>query len=155
MSALLSCRSLAKSARHGCLATLARERTGWPFATLVALAFDDQVRPLVCISALAEHTKNLRASPHASLLVTGAVDGGDPLGSGRMTLLGPCTPVPDDEVAAARSTFLRAHPEAAGYVTFKDFAMWAMQPQDVWWVGGFGRMEWVRPEELAETASDA
>jgi putative heme iron utilization protein len=143
MTPLLSCRALASRARHGSLATLARDRTCWPFTTLVALAFDDGLRPLLCISALAEHTKNLLASPQASILVADAAEGVDPLASGRMTLVGPCARVPDDEVATARTTFLAAHPEAAGYATFADFAMWRLEVEGVWWVGGFGSMEWV------------
>ncbi len=66
-----------------------------------------------------------------------------------MTLVGPCARVADDQVAAARAMFLAVHPEAAGYVAFADFAMWRLEVEGVWWVGGFGRMEWVAPGDLA------
>jgi putative heme iron utilization protein len=109
----------------------------------------------MCISALAEHTKNLLASPRASILVTDAAEGVDPLASGRMTLVGPCARVADDQLPGARATFLAAHPEAAGYATFADFAMWRLDVEGVWWVGGFGRMEWIPPADLAVKNDDA
>jgi putative heme iron utilization protein len=151
-SAPRSCRYLALRARYGCLATTrttTRSGASFPFATMVALAFDEQLRPLLCLSALAEHTKNLIGSPSGSIHVAEAMLGADPLASARMTLVGTVARVPADEVGAAHSRFLVCHPEATNYVSFTDFAMWRMQVDEVWWVGGFGRMEWVTPEALA------
>ena len=139
------CRELASNARFGALATLSRDPAGFPFATLVAVAFDDRRRPLLLLSSLAEHTKNLEASDRASLLVTEAAD--DPLAAGRMTLVGTCARVPEGAVEAARARFLEVHPEAKGYASFADFAMRRIEIASVRWVGGFGRMEWVSGEE--------
>src|SRR5579885_2609522 len=91
-----TCRALARRARFGALATVARDPAGWPFATLVAVAFDGRGRPLLLLSRLAEHTKNLEACDRASLLV-GEDGPGDPLAGGRMTLVGTCARVPDGE----------------------------------------------------------
>jgi putative heme iron utilization protein len=140
------CHALAARARYGALATIAREH---PFATLVALAFDARRRPLLCLSELAEHTKNLFSCPNASILVTEGATGADPLASGRMTLVGRCARVGLEEAEAARDAFLAVHAEAAGYAKFKDFAMWRLEVQEVRWVGGFGRMEWVPTEAYA------
>ena len=148
MDAAEACRALAARSRYGALATVTRapDRPGWPFATLVALAFDEGLRALLCLSALAEHTKNLTACSYASVLVTEAGTP-DPLASGRMTIVGRCARVAANEADDARRTFLGVHPEAAGYASFADFAMWRMDPEGAWWVGGFGRMEWVRPSD--------
>jgi putative heme iron utilization protein len=76
-----------------------------------------------------------------------------------VTLVGPCTQVGEEGVArGARDTFLAAHPEAAGYASFRDFAMYRLEPVAVRYVGGFGRMSWVgladylaaSPDPLAE-----
>jgi putative heme iron utilization protein len=157
--ALSSCRALAARARFGALATVARDPAGFPFATLVAVAFDGRGRPLMLLSRLAEHTKNLEACPRASLLVVpglvpGSSDGvpapsGDLLAAGRMTLVGPCALVPEGEAAQARADFLAAHAEAASYASLADFAPWRLEVEHVRWVGGFGRMSWVNgPEYL-------
>lgn len=151
--ALSSCRALTERARFGTLATISRDPAGFPFATLVAVAFDGRGRPLMLLSRLAEHTRNLEACPRASLLVApGLPDGApapsrDPLAAGRMTLVGPCARVADGEVAQARADFLAAHAEAAGYATLADFAPWRLEVEHVRWVGGFGRMSWVSGAE--------
>jgi putative heme iron utilization protein len=149
-----SCRELAAHARFGALATLARG-TEWPFATLVAVSFDATGRPLLLLSRLAEHTKNLEVCPRASLLVSAAVAGGDPLALGRMTLVGECRRLERDigaqaaEESDARARFLATHAEAAGYASFPDFDMWRLEVAHVRWVGGFGAMDWVSGDDYA------
>jgi putative heme iron utilization protein len=147
------CRTLAARARHGTLCTLAREPEGFPFGSLVALACDGAGRPLLLLSELAEHTRNLHASPAASILVTaskGVAD--DPLAHARATLVGTCAKIGED--GDARDAFLAQHPEAASYASFKDFAMYRLEPTGVRYVGGFGRMSWVGPDEYASAEPD-
>jgi hypothetical protein len=73
----------------------------------------------------------------------------DPLADGRMTLVGECARVPDAVSNAARSRFLEVHPEATGYASFADFAMWRIEVAHVRWVGGFGKMDWVSGEDYS------
>ncbi len=162
-SAAERCRTLVAAARTGALATIARDPDGFPYASLVTVAPDALGRPLLLLSTLAEHTQNLERRAHASILLTAACPPDrSPLACGRVTLLGPCAPVPDGERAAARAIFLAAHPDAAGYVDFKDFAFHRLEPVALRYVGGFGRMAWVsaedyraaEPDPLAPTAGD-
>jgi putative heme iron utilization protein len=147
------CRRLAASSRFGALATLAREPAGWPFPSLVAVAFDERGQPFFLLSRLAEHTKNLEASACASLLVSeppeGKLAAWDPLAQARMTLVGRCDQVPQYEIEGSRARFLAAHPQAAAYASFADFAFWRLDVAHVRWVGGFGRMEWLSGEAYA------
>jgi putative heme iron utilization protein len=126
---------------------------GGPFATLVAVAFDTVGRPLLLLSALAEHTKNLDGCSGASLLVADGASGGDPLAAGRMTLVGPCLRVAEEEQEHSRAAFLSAHPEATAYASFGDFSLWRLEVAGVWWVGGFGRMEWLSRDAYAAACS--
>ncbi|HSN99333.1 MAG TPA: pyridoxamine 5'-phosphate oxidase family protein [Candidatus Nanopelagicales bacterium] len=149
------CRTLAARARTVALGTIARDPAGYPYASLVAVAFDAAGRPLFLISDLAEHTANLKAQPEASALVSEPVLSAegkpqDPLALGRMTLLGPCRRLTEPaEVEAARAIFLGVHPEAAMYAGFRDFAMYRLEPVSIRYVGGFGRMSWVDAGEYA------
>lgn len=138
---------MAERARFGALATIARDPAGFPFATLVAVAFDGRGRPLMLLSRLAEHTKNLEECSRASLLVAEEAAPRDVLAAGRMTLVGPCARVPNGEAAQARADFLAVHVEAAGYASLADFAPWRLEVEHVRWVGGFGRMSWVTAAE--------
>ena len=138
-------RALVASAKTATLSTIATRPAGHPFGSLVALAVDDGGRPLLLLSSLAEHTKNLEASPLASILVAG--EGG--LAGPRVTLLGQCARVPGGEVEAARATYLAAHPDASAWASFRDFAFWRLAIEDVRFVEGFGRMGWIAPADYA------
>jgi putative heme iron utilization protein len=124
----------------GTLCTLALEPEGYPYGSLVTVAFDNG-NPIFLISGLAEHTKNLERDPRASLLVA-AVGSADPLANGRVTMLGPCTRVEADG-GRARAAFLAAHPNSAYYADFRDFAFWTLHVDHVRYIGGYGRMSWV------------
>ena len=81
-------RALLDSERNGVLATLSARRDGWPFASVAAYALTDAGEPLLLLSDLAEHTRNLRADPRASLLVQDQTSLADPQAGARVTLLG-------------------------------------------------------------------
>ena len=148
------CRTLVGRAKSATLATIARDPAGFPYASLVAVAFDGAGRPILFLSELAEHTGNLRARAEASVLVSEpAGPNDDPLALGRLTILGACTRVPEAEHASAREIFLREHPAAAQYIDFRDFAFYRLEPAALRYVGGFGRMSWVTPEEYRVAGS--
>jgi heme oxygenase (biliverdin-IX-beta and delta-forming) len=130
----------------GALATLWTRRPGHPFASLMPYAADGLGRPLLLISGLAVHTRNLEADPRASLLVADARPGTDPLAAERVTLLGDARRLAAMEVDEARGLYLARHPDAAAWVDFGDFAFWRLELADVYMVGGFGVMGWVTAE---------
>ena len=144
-------RTLAAAMSTGTLCTLALEPEGYPYGSFVTVAFDAAGDPVFLVSTLAEHTRNLQRDPRASLLVA---EGGaaDPLANGRVTLLGPCRRVKDDD--GARRAFLAVHPNAAYYADFRDFAFWKLQVQSVRYIGGYGRMSWVSEAEWRAAEPD-
>ncbi len=149
------CRTLAAQARSATLATLARDPAGFPYGSLVTVAFDDAGCPLLLLSTLAEHTSNLLEHPEASVLVTEPIErAGEALAVGRMTLLGPCRRVPAVEADSIKGTFLAAHPGASYYADFKDFGFYRLEPLSIRYVGGFGRMSWVVADEYARAQPD-
>jgi heme iron utilization protein len=155
------CRTLIAGSRAATLCTIAREPAGFPYGSLVTVALDDAGRPLLLLSELAEHTQNLAHCADASLLLAEPLDKHrTPLALGRVTLLGSCKKVPDEDRAAARAAFLAAQPDASFYVDFKDFSFFRLEPVALRYVGGFGRMSWVNaadylaaePDPLVESA---
>lgn len=149
------CRTLVAQAKVATLCTVARDPEGYPYGSLVTVAFDDEGRPLLLLSALAEHTGNLAARPESSILVAEALgEGGDPLALGRATLLGPCRKVAGEPAQALRERFLATHPRASYYVDFKDFAFYRLEVTALRYIGGFGRMSWVSAEDYRAAAPD-
>lgn len=151
------CRTLLASAASATLATIARDPSGYPHASLVAVADDDAGRPLFFLSALAEHTQNLRERAEASILIAEPSEGApsrDPLALGRATLLGPCRRLEGGAADEARRAFVARHPSAERYASFADFAPYRLEPVAIRFVGGFGRMSWVDPAAYLAAAPD-
>src|SRR5258705_12738951 len=78
-------RRLIRSRGHAALGT---SLVGRPFVSLVAAACDNDAAPLLLLSDLAQHTKNLIADPSVSLLFEDVAGHADPLAGPRLTLLG-------------------------------------------------------------------
>jgi heme oxygenase (biliverdin-IX-beta and delta-forming) len=133
---------------------VSRRHPGHPFGSVMPYAVDDGGRPLFLISTLAMHTQNLAADPRASLLVAESSTTEDPLALGRITLMGTAAHVPPSDRAAARSAYLARHPNASNWVDFEDFAFWRLELVDIYWVGGFGAMDWLRVADYAAARPD-
>lgn len=137
-------RTLAASVGSGALSTAAADLDGHPYGSLVLFALHDGA-PVFLVSEMAEHTRNLHASPRCSLL---AVEAGpdNPLALGRVTLVGTATRAAGELAVASREAFLQRHPDARFYADFDDFHFWRMHVTGVRYIGGFGRMSWVDAE---------
>ena len=147
-------RSLVAQQGTGTLCTVALDPAGYPYGSFVTFALHDG-EPVFLISRIAEHTRNLAADERASLLVH-ELGKADPLANGRVTLIGPTTPVARDasELAAVRQAMLSAHPNAAYYVDYADFGFWRLRLKAVRFIGGYGRMSWVSAEEFRSAQPD-
>lgn len=132
-------RQVARSCRKATLATVLAESGGAPYASLVTVAFDLDMAPILLLSGLADHTRNLLADGRASLLLDGTEGHANPQTGPRVTLIGR-TARRDDQSLRAR--FLARHPAAALYAGFGDFAIWRVEPERAHFVGGFGRAVW-------------
>jgi putative heme iron utilization protein len=144
-------RTLVVRISTGTLCTLALEPEGYPYGSFVTVAFDEG-NPVFLISGLAEHTKNLERDPRASLLVAES-GADDPLANGRVTMLGPCTRV-EGGGGSARDAFLAAHPNAAYYADFRDFAFWKLHVNAIRYIGGYGRMSWISQADWNNAEAD-
>jgi hypothetical protein len=126
-------------------ATLATLLDGaWPYASLVLVALDADAAPLLLISELAEHTKNLRREPRASLLFDRTAGLAEPLTGARVTVLGAMAPVADETIRArGLARYIARHPAAEAYTGFHDFRLWRLAPERAHLVAGFGRIHWL------------
>ena len=147
-------RTLVHMGRVGSLSTLSRKRPGFPFGSLMPYGLDGKGRPIFLISTMAMHTQNLQEDARASLLVTQPDASGDPLGAGRVTLVGNVALVAGPEVGEAPRLYLERHANSKYWVDFDDFSFFAMDLVDVYYVGGFGVMGWIAAPEYGEAHAD-
>jgi len=137
-------RALVRKALKASLASIAAG-SGYPYASLITVATAVSGAPILLISGLAQHARNLLADPRASILFDGTSAEGDPLQGARVTLYGRAEKVADE---GARRRFLARHPEAAFYADFPDFAFWQLEVEGAHYIGGFGRIVDLAPAEL-------
>lgn len=137
-SAAEEARTIAASTNIGTLATLTSD--GDPWASFVTYGLLDGA-PVLCVSNLAEHGRNLAGDPRASIAIVAPNSGSDPLASARITLAGVVARPDGDELAAAREAHLSAVAAAKYYIDYSDFTVWVLRVQRVRWVGGYGRMD--------------
>ena len=151
-SPVSAAKQVLRLASTGALATL--DATGAPFASLVTVATTHAGEPIMLLSELAAHTRNLARDRRAALLLVGpGGETGDPLAGARLTLKGRVTEPEDDPVIRRR--FLAHHQEAAGYAGFGDFAFYRLAVGGGHLVAGFGRIVDLAPDQILTGCTDA
>ncbi|OPF93242.1 hypothetical protein I8G32_00374 [Rhodopseudomonas palustris] len=137
-------KTLLRRRREGALATL-MENSGAPYCSLVNLASHPDGSPLLLISRLAIHTRNVLADPRVSLMLDER-SAGDPLEGARIMLAGRAVPARPDELPLWRRRYLAAHPAAEGYIDFADFSLFKIESSGLHLVAGFGRILDLSPD---------
>ncbi|CAA0829930.1 FMN binding [Striga hermonthica] len=117
---------------RGVLSTVSLKYNGYPSGSMVDFACDAFGSPLLAVSSLAVHTKDLLANPKCSLLVAK-----DPEDRSDLVIVvhGDATPVSKDDKEAVRTAYLSKHPNAF-WVNFGDFQFLRIEPQVVRYVSG-------------------
>lgn len=146
-------RGLLRTAREGALATLMPD--GAPYSSLVAVASHPDGSPILLISRLAQHTKNLLGDSRVSLLLKERAEG-DPLQLARIMIAATAEPATEEDLPLLRRRYLAAHPAAELFVDFTDFLFVRLRIAGIHLVAGFGRIADIAPADaltdIAEVA---
>jgi putative heme iron utilization protein len=137
-------KTLIAAAKAGSLATV---HEGAPFAALVTPAFLPDASAILLLSQLSAHTRHLQANPACALLIVGEATSENPQTAPRLCLNGAAAVVSGGEI---REAYLAAHPYAALYVDFTDFAFWRLTFTAAHFIGGFAAAS---PLQVAKLAS--
>jgi heme iron utilization protein len=146
-------RSLLRRRREAALATL-MVGSGDPYCSLVNVASLPDGSPILLISRLAVHTRNILADPRVSLMLDERAPG-DPLEGARIMLLGRAEEVEVCDLEVVRRRYLNVHPSAEAFVDFKDFSFFRIRPSEIHLVAGFGRIVDLEPQQFLTEISDA
>jgi putative heme iron utilization protein len=141
-------RQLLEAERQGVLATLSARRPGWPFTSVAPYATSGDGEPLLLLSELAEHTRNLRQDPRCSLLVQDSTAADDPQAGARVALMGTLEPLAGQLHGDAEPRYTTRHPQAARYLLLGDFHLWVLHLEEARYVNGFGDMGWLSGDRL-------
>lgn len=148
----ITARRLIRTLDRAILSTLHANREGWPHGSLVLTACEHDATPLLLISDLAEHTRNIKCDARVSLHFNGTDGFVDPLTGPRATVLGSARLNVNE---AARMRFLARHPSAEIYAGFADFHLYSVDIESAHVVAGFGDINWVDGADIRCSSSVA
>lgn len=133
-------RALLATRPVGALGTL---HQGEPAVSMVPFVLPaGATAPVIHVSALAPHTRDMQAHPRVSLLVMAEPGAGvSPQALPRVALAADASFLARDtaEHATARAAYLARFPDAATTFELGDFALVALRPRSARLVAGFGR----------------
>lgn len=125
-------RTLLNQSTRGMLSTFSQKHEGYPSGSMVDFACDADGSPILAVSSLAVHTKDLLANPKCSLLVAK-----DPEDRTDLVIIlhGDAIPVSKEDITAVRTAYLAKHPDSF-WVDFGDFQFMRIEPKVVRYVSG-------------------
>jgi len=150
MSAAAEARQFLSATHNGVLSTISARLEGYPFGSIAPFVLDHDGCPLILISTIAEHTKNIQADARVSLI---AFDPASPdmQAGARLTVVGKAKLA--DKDASLRARYLRYFPQAEGYFDMHDFLFHRIEMTQARFIGGFGKIHWIPGDELHAPAN--
>lgn len=149
-------RTLAHLIRGQRVAALGTLRDGAPLVSMVLFATaPDFAEFFIHVSALAQHTQDMRDDPRVSLMIAATDDlAGDPQQLPRISLRGVAMPVPVDDPGypVARATYLAKFPQSAILFGLGDFILVRIRPTGARYVAGFARAFNLGPAQLQQVS---
>jgi hypothetical protein len=134
---------------RGGLSTHSPAMPGFPFGSVVPYCLDANGWPLILISRIAQHTRNLKADGRCSLLV-GERAAEDVQAASRLTLLAEARQLAEPAaIESAAQRYYRYFPESRDYHRVHDFDFWVLEPVRWRYIGGFGAIHWLDHLALA------
>lgn len=137
-------RDLIQNSKVGVLSTLYKGRT--PYGSTAPYVLNDKGEPVFFLSDMAQHTKNIKWDENGSLTVY-KEDANDAFNSPRITVMGKLKKLTHDERKQIQDQYLKKYPEAKAFIDFGDFNFYKLEPERIHYIGGFGDINWLTPEQ--------
>ena len=154
----LTARRLLKHQGVGVLSTHSIDVEGYPFGSIAPYTLSYDGEPIILISDIAQHTRNIKHNNKVSLTVFDS-KADDPQSGSRLTWIGEAQPVDSSDIKT-RHRYLRYFPSAESYFQTHDFSFYRIHLRRARYIGGFGEIYWIEPEAMlqknpfSETESD-
>ncbi len=140
-------RALLLKNHQGVLSTNSVEMPGYPFGSVVPYCLDQTGHPIILISRIAQHTKNILADPKVSLLTIEQGADDVQLG-GRLTWIADVVALKKEESEAAADRYYRFFPQSSDFHKTLDFDFYCLVLVRARYIAGFGKIHWITPEKV-------
>jgi len=135
---------LLRSSKEAVLSTVSEKFKGYPFGSFVTFISGQDRSIIIYASDIAQHTINLKKNSKSCLTVFKLEEENDKQDSARLTLLGDLVKLPDDEVKSNQERFVKFLPESKKYSSMHDFNFYRLEISQARWIGGFGKIAWLK-----------
>lgn len=129
------------------LSTLSYKLQGFPFGSVSPIMLSSDGDILFYVSDIAQHARNLTHDNRLSVTLFEPASDGDQNTHGRVTLSGKASIVEDAEQTGLAERYFRFFPDALSYRQAHDFRFWRMPVDHIRYIGGFGEIFWLQPDE--------
>ncbi|HIF51935.1 MAG TPA: HugZ family protein [Thiotrichaceae bacterium] len=139
-------RKLLLSEYQAILCTHSVDVDGYPFGSVVPYCLNKDGEPIMLISSIAQHTKNILSDHKVSLIATEG--GADDLQTvGRITYIGNAQKLNDDDIDSMER-YYSYFPQSRDFHKTHDFDFYRLEPVRIRYIGGFGKIYWVEKDEF-------
>lgn len=152
MSEFTSARELLLHSHHGVLSTHSAKEPGYPYGSLLPFCLGADGQPLGLISELAQHTRNLRQNPKASLTLFQAAESDQIQAGPRLVLLGEAYFLSPAESEQLAPRYYRYLPSSPDYRLLNDFCFVSLQTRRLHYIAGFGQIRWLEASEVLKAS---
>lgn len=142
-SSVADARALLAREKSATLCTLHAGLDGWPFGSVVPYAVLPSGDPVVFLSDIAEHTKNLEKDPRAALFLADPDARERPQTGARMSMQVRARRPAGAEEQAAEEAYFARFPASAAMRGTHGFLVWVLEVDRIRWIAGFGSMGWI------------
>ena len=140
-------RRFLKAHHTGILSTISQAVDQFPYGSVCPYMMDHQSRPIILVSTIAEHTKNIHANDKVCLTVMDeAVN--PRLEGARVSFMGKAEIIESKEEAILGKRYLRFFPEAQSYFQAHGFHYYRINPQRIRYIEGYGKIYWVEADQV-------
>jgi putative heme iron utilization protein len=134
----------------GVLSTMSLDVPGYPFGSVTPYCVDQNGQPIIYISHIAQHTRNIMADPRVSLtIVDEDVNSDDIQARGRVTCVANARQLDESAENSVTARYFRYFPSAQKYDQTHDFVFFRLELVRIRFIGGFGQIFWLDPAEFA------
>ena len=142
---------LLRTSKEAVLSTISHKFKGYPFGSFVTFMSGRDRSVIIYASNIAQHTINLKKDSKSCLTLFKLEEEKDKQESSRLTLLGDLVNLPDTEIEETQKRFIKFLPESEKYSAMHDFNFYRLKISQARWIGGFGKIAWLKNDKWKHT----
>ena len=135
-------------AKNNKVASLSTNYKNIPFGSIIPYILDKKGKPVIFISSMALHTKNIKADARCSIMMH-KIDKENVFNTSRITFVGKIIKLEGDQ-DELKKAYLEKYKEAEDFIDFEDFSFYRLEADKIYYIGGFGDIQWIELSDYYE-----